>query len=106
MTLGSVKKVRLIADARREFYEEITYYEKQRLGLGKRFRRAAEAAFLEAGENPEHGKPGVGGTRRLLVRGFPFSVVYLESEHEVMVYAVAHLSRSPEYWVVRLRNDG
>ena len=75
-------------------------------GLGKRFRRAAEAVFLKAGETPEHGKTGVGGTRRMLVKGFPFSVVYLESENEVMVYAVAHLSRSPDYWMGRVRNDG
>ena len=101
-----MKKVRLLADARREFNKEIVYYEKEREGLGKRFRRAAEAAFLKAGEAPEHGKPGVGGTRRMLIKGFPFSVVYLESENEVMVYAVAHFSRSPDYWTRRLRNDG
>ncbi len=77
-----MKKVRILADARREFYKEIAYYEKERQGLGKRFRRAAEATFLNAGANPEHGKPGVGGTRRLLVKGFPFSVVYLESAYE------------------------
>ena len=101
-----MKKVRILADARREFYKEITYYEKERQGLGKRFRRAAEVTFLKTGANPEHGKPGVGGTRRLLVKGFPFSVVYLESEYEVMVYAVAHLSRRPDYWTGRLPNDG
>jgi plasmid stabilization system protein ParE len=70
-----VKKVRILADARREFYNAITYYEKARQGLGKRFRKAAEATFLMAGASPQHGKPGVGGTRRLLVKGFPFSVV-------------------------------
>ena len=101
-----MKKVRILADARREFNQEITYYEHERAGLGKRFRKAAEAAFLQVGASPEHGKPGVGGTRRTLVKGFPFSVVYLESEHEVMVYAVAHLSRNPGYWIERLPNEG
>ena len=100
-----MKKVRLLADARREFLREITYYEAERQGLGKRFRRAAEATFIKAGTSPEHGKPGVGGTRRMLVKGFPFAVVYLESAHEVMIYAVAHLSRNPDYWAARLRTD-
>lgn len=98
-----MKKVRLLADARREFFKEIRYYEEERPGLGKRFRRAAEATFLNAGASPEHGKPGVGGTRRMLIKGFPFAVVYLESAHEVMIYAVAHLARNPDYWTVRLR---
>jgi toxin ParE1/3/4 len=72
--------------------------------LGRRFRRAAEAAFLRAGEQPYSGKPGIAETRRILVKGFPFSVVYLVSETEVMVYAVAHLSREPHYWIGRLPN--
>jgi plasmid stabilization system protein ParE len=70
--------------------------------LGARFRRAAEEAFIRAGEHPEHGKPGIGGTRRLLMHGFPFAVVYLDSEDQVTIYAVAHLSRSPRYWDERL----
>ena len=101
-----MKRVRLIADARREFYKEIAYYEKERKGLGQRFRRAAEAAFFRASENPLHGKPGIGGTRRLLVEGFPFSVIYLDLEREVMVFAVAHLSRSPNYWGERMPDGG
>ena len=101
-----MKKVRLLAHARREFYSAITYYETERRGLGKRFRRAAEAAFLQAGETPEHGRPGVAGTRRMLIKGFPFSVIYLESMDEVIVYAVAHRSRSPGYWLGRMPPDG
>ena len=99
-------KVRLIADARREFFSAVIYYEKARKGLGKRFRRAAEAAFLRAGERPLSGTPGVAGTRRLRLKGFPFAVIYLPSEDEIMVYAVAHFSREPEYWIERLRTVG
>ena len=44
-----MRRVRLIADARLEFFKEIEYYERERQGLGRRFRRAAEAAFLQAG---------------------------------------------------------
>lgn len=101
-----MKKVRLLADARQEFYREISCYEAERQGLGRRFRREAEATFLKMGANPERGKPGIGGTRRMLIRGFPFAIVYLEAAHEVMVYAVAHLLRNPDYWLARLRNDG
>ena len=97
-----MKAVRLLADARREFNDQVAYYERQRAGLGKRFRLAAEAVFMQAGETPAHGKRGVGGTRRMLVRGFPFAVVYLERPDLVLVYAIAHLARSPSYWQSRL----
>jgi plasmid stabilization system protein ParE len=97
-----VTKVRLIADARREFLREVAYYEDIRKGLGRRFRVAATAAFRKAAESPSSGKPGVAATRRILVKGFPFAVVYIPSETEVTVYAVGHLSRKPEYWLDRL----
>ena len=101
-----MRKVRLIADARREFLKEVVYYENIRVGLGRRFRIAATAAFKKAVESPLSGKPGVAETRRILVAGFPFAVVYIASESEVVVYAVGHLSRKPEYWIGRLEGNG
>lgn len=62
-----MKKVRLVADARREFFKEVAYYEQERKGLGSRFRKSAQAAFVRAGEHPTTGKPGIDGTRRILV---------------------------------------
>lgn len=98
-------RVRLIAHARREFLKEVAYYENIREGLGRRFHTAAAAAFKKAAEAPFSGKPGVAETRRILVRGFPFAVVYIPFETEVVVYAVGHLSRKPEYWLGRPKSD-
>ena len=98
-------QVRLIADARREFLKEVTYYENIHKGLGRKFRTAANDAFKKAGELPLSGKPGIAETRRVLVKGFPFAVVYVSSETEVVVYAVAHLSREPEYWLGRVTSN-
>jgi plasmid stabilization system protein ParE len=39
--------------------------------------------------------------RRMLVRRFPFSVVYLETGDRLWVVAVAHAKRKPLYWVKR-----
>lgn len=38
------------------------------------------------------------GTRRYLLRRFPFSVVYRVSESKIHVVAVAHARRRPAYW--------
>jgi plasmid stabilization system protein ParE len=42
------------------------------------------------------------GTRRLLLRTFPFSVVFRFDEVSVLVVAVAHGNRRPGYWVGRV----
>jgi hypothetical protein len=40
-----------------------------------------------------------------LVKGFPFAVVDITRDDEVVVYAVSHLSRAPGYWVERIAPD-
>jgi hypothetical protein len=41
-------------------------------------------------------------TRRVLLRRFPFSVVYAADSDVALVIAVAHHSRRPGYWCKRL----
>ena len=46
----------------------------------------------------------VHGTRRLLLRTFPFAVVYRFDDTKILIVAVAHGSRRPGYWARRLRS--
>lgn len=100
--MGDVTTIRLTAAARSEFLKEVSYYEGIQKGLGTRFRKATTTAFHRLAEFSMHGKPGVANTRRILVEGFPFAVIYIPGDMEIVVHAVAHLSRQPEYWLGRL----
>jgi plasmid stabilization system protein ParE len=42
--------------------------------------------------------------RRILVRRFPYLIVYRVFENDVFVYAIAHTSRRPNYWRRRKRD--
>jgi plasmid stabilization system protein ParE len=42
------------------------------------------------------------GTRRLLLRTFPFSVIFRVEDSTVLVVAVAHGNRRPGYWAGRV----
>ena len=97
--------IRLSAVARSEFLKEVAYYEDIQKGLGGRFRKATTAAFLKSAEFPLRGKPGIADTRRVLVDGFPFSIVYKVEKTGIVVHAVAHLSRKPAYWLERLSDS-
>jgi toxin ParE1/3/4 len=46
--------------------------------------------------------PSFSETRSMLVKGFPFSVVYRASKREVLVVAVAPHGRQPGYWASRV----
>lgn len=52
-------------------------------------------------ENPAMWSPYLEGTRRFVLRRFPFSVVYRESSACALVVAFAHGRRRPGYWQSR-----
>jgi toxin ParE1/3/4 len=67
---------------------------------------AAAAAFLAEldraveliSETPMRWPIHVHGTRRFLLRRFPFGVVYRELAETIQIVAVAHGRRRPGYW--------
>ena len=70
--------------------------------MGERFLKAVEATETNICEHPLWGNPFEDGTRRQRVKNFPFALIYKEFPRFVMVFAVAHFSRKPRYWMERL----
>jgi plasmid stabilization system protein ParE len=96
-----MKSVRFLAAARRELHAEVLFSEA-RSGLGVKFTQAIEHALAIAVQFPLSGCPGPAGTRKVTVKGFPFSVVYLPEDAGVVVVTIAHHARRPGYWISRV----
>ena len=94
---------RFIAAARLEFLVEIVYYSETQPGLGERFAAAVEEATARAVGFPLSGSPSRAKTRRIVVKGFPFSIFYRSEVAEIVIFAVAHHARRPFYWQSRTR---
>jgi hypothetical protein len=58
-------------------------------------------AIDEIENSPERWPVHLHGTRKFLLRRFPYSVVYRITERELQVIAVAHGRRRPGYWRIR-----
>jgi plasmid stabilization system protein ParE len=99
-----VSRIRFIAPARREFLSEVVYYNGKEPGLGARFAAAIEEAAMRAVAFPLTGSPASKDTRRVFVKNFPFAVVYRADADGVVIFAVAHHSRRPEYWQLRVQD--
>ena len=98
-----MKRARFIAAARLEFFAEVIYYSEAQPGLGARFTAAVEEAAARALAFPLSGSPSRSNTRRVMVKGFPFSLVYRMELDGIVVFAVAHHARRPFYWQSRTR---
>ena len=97
--------VRILPAAESELLHEVQYYSTARTGTGVRFQAAVEAAIERASRHPLGGAPSAKGTRSVLVKGFPFSIVYRISPAELLVVAIAPHRRRPGYWLSRI-GDG
>jgi len=87
-----------LREAREELLAAVDYYDSASPGLGEEFLADVEDAVSRIRSFPGHGSPSMGGTRRVILRRFPFDVVYLEDEGGGVIIAVAHQRRSPRYW--------
>jgi toxin ParE1/3/4 len=99
-----VKRVRFVAPARAEFLAEVIYHKQVAPGQGARFAVAVEEATVRALSFPLSGSPSEPNIRRVVVKGFPFSVVYRPEADGIVVFAVAHHARRPGYWRSRVAN--
>lgn len=92
-------KVSIAAEAEKELVEGAGFY-GQRSGaeLGLAFIAEFERTVELLRSQPMLGAPWRGANRRMPLRRFPYSVVYLLLPDEIRVLAVAHQRRKPGYW--------
>ena len=64
--------------------------------------RARFIAAARAVTFPQSGSPFRSNTRRVLVKGFPFSLIYRPKPEGIVIFAVAHHARRPYYWQSRV----
>ncbi|HCS91631.1 MAG: type II toxin-antitoxin system RelE/ParE family toxin [Thiohalocapsa sp. PB-PSB1] len=86
------------SDARAEFLAAVRYYEEFRKGLGLRFRQTVEAQLGKIREMPFRFRVLRAPFRRCVVPKFPYAIVYTIEPEFILVVAVAHNKRQPEYW--------
>jgi plasmid stabilization system protein ParE len=87
--------------AQREYEDAFEYYEAQEEGLGQRFRTAVWEALSILEQFPEIGEEVRPGIRRILVRLFPYKLIYTATDDALLVIAFAHGHREPDYWSER-----
>jgi plasmid stabilization system protein ParE len=92
-------EVRLHPAARQELIDAADWYAAQ---AGQRVAHDFVADYDEAHsrlvENPRIGALGTTQTRMLMLRRFPFVLVYRLVADHLLIVAVAHRRRRPGYW--------
>ncbi|PJA54115.1 MAG: plasmid stabilization protein [Candidatus Marinimicrobia bacterium CG_4_9_14_3_um_filter_48_9] len=96
-----MKSIRFLSIASQELIDAATYYDEQAQGLGEKFLNRVQSAVAQLELQPEVWPLINSNIHRMLIRQFPFALLYRIEENEVIVLAVMHLKREPKYWVNR-----
>ncbi len=83
-----------IAEARAAF----EWYRQRSEGAAAAFLTELHQAVEHIAETPGWWPVYLQGTRRFLLRKFPFAIIYREVGETIQLAAVAHGRRKPGYW--------
>lgn len=97
-------KIRFLAVAREEIREAADYYAAISPDLGRAFRLELRQLMRLVTTMPLAWPESTEGTRKCLLTRFPYLVIYAPLPDELLVLAVGHQHRRPEYWRERLKD--
>lgn len=92
-------------EAQSEFEEAKSYYEQKEAGLGDDFAESVRHALRLVLTQPKCGRVEFRDVRRVILKRFHYKLLYTVETDHVLVLAVAHQRRQPQYWLSRIKRQ-
>jgi plasmid stabilization system protein ParE len=91
-------RYRYHAEAKQEYRDAIYFYGK----AAERFCNSVESAIKRIQDAPTQFREIEAGIRVCRVQHFPYLIYYLLEEAEILIVALKHDRRDPDYWRDRI----
>ncbi|MGP2657516.1 hypothetical protein ACOJTA_10780 [Malaciobacter sp. WC5094] len=88
--------------AKLEFDDSKSYYELQQKGLRKSFENEVRNSINRIKRFPNSYQKIFNEIRRCTLHKFPHNKLYIQQKYYILIIAIAHQHRKPDYWVSRL----
>ena len=88
-------------EALNEYSEAVQYYAEQRAEVAQAFINAVEDTVYRIREFPTRYAEIDEDVRRCTTRKFPYGVLYTVEQDYILILAIMHCSREPNYWKSR-----
>lgn len=98
----AAKRLEIHPSALAEFKSALTWYMERNETAAEKFVAELDRAMDLLLATPRRWPMGEHGSRKFVLRRFPFAIVYREKQAVVQVLAIAHGHRRPGYWKDRL----
>ena len=87
--------------ATQELEDAVRFYELEYVGLGHKFKEEVKETALRVDKYPKAWSIERGEVRKCLLHKFPYKLMYSVEADHILVIAVAHQHRKPDYWIDR-----
>ena len=91
-------------EAEAEFFEALARYAAENEQLGQRYYHAIHGLIADVCRSPRVYPYLRGEVRRHFGKPFPYALIYVDEPQSVLVLAIAHFKRRPDYWLHRLKH--
>lgn len=92
-------------EARTEYLNAVQYYAEQKSRIAENFVNVIESGISKLSEAPDRHKIIESPVRRFLVNRFPYAILYEIESDQVLIWAVMHCRRHPDYWKQRTKRN-
>lgn len=87
--------------AKAELDDTVEYYELELPGLGERFKEEVKSSVKRIALFPKAWSVIHPDIRKCIMHKFPYNILYTIEENRILILAIAHHHRKPEYWINR-----
>ena len=95
--------VKFIEPALLEMDDAIKYYNEQLDSLGNRFYSEVIATIALIQLFSDSWNQCSLNTRKAILKAFPYNLIYAMDSDTIVIIAVAHHHRKPDYWIDRIK---
>ncbi|MBX3421788.1 MAG: type II toxin-antitoxin system RelE/ParE family toxin [Pirellulaceae bacterium] len=96
-----MSRIRLCSAAEVDFTNALCWYAERNPNIASYFETEFDSALKEIAHSPDRFPKCDNRHRFVLMRRFPYQIIYRTNSSDVTIIAVAHTSREPGYWADR-----
>ena len=97
-----IPKIEFLPTALLELNDAIEYYDLELPGLGTKFKEEVRTSLKRVSVFPRAWSIIRPEIRKCIMHKFPYNILYSIQENTILVIAIAHHHRHPDYWIERI----
>ena len=94
--------VYFLEPAEKEFLDAIDFYNNESIGLGFEFAKEIQKSINLIIEYPLIWSKFSKNSRKCKCKRFPYNIIYSVVNSSIIIVAIMHTSRKPNYWKSRI----